>query len=43
MHTSLMMDEVLFEALPWLLWGLGFAIVYVLADCADIAKENYDA
>lgn len=43
MHTSLMMDDVMFEALPWLLWGLGFAIMYVLADCIDTAKENCDA
>lgn len=39
----MMMDEVLAEALPWLIWSVGFAIMYVLADCADIAKENYDA
>ena len=38
MHTGLMMDEVLAEALPWLLWSLGFLIMYMIASFADDAK-----
>lgn len=40
MYTGLMLDEVMYEALPWLLWALGFAIVYTIASAADDAKEE---
>ena len=32
------MNEWYEEALPWLLWALGFLIVYMLASFADDAK-----
>lgn len=40
MHTELMIDEVLVEALPWLLWSLGFAIIYIISAAVDDAKTN---
>lgn len=40
MHTELMMDEVLAEALPWLLWSLGFMIIYMISAAADDAKSD---
>jgi hypothetical protein len=48
MHCGLMTNEVMFEAIPWLVWSLGFSIVYVMASLADDAKldieeENEDA
>lgn len=42
MHTQLMMDDVLIEAMPWLIWSLGFMIVYMIASFADDAKEDFD-
>lgn len=38
MHTQLMMGDILYEALPWLIWSLGFMIVYMIASFADDAK-----
>lgn len=32
--------QVLYIALPWLLWALGFIIVYMIASAADDAKEE---
>lgn len=40
MHTQLMMGGVLYEAMPWLIWSLGFMIVYMIASFADDAKEE---
>lgn len=40
MHTGLMMDEVLVEALPWLLWSLGFMIIYMISADVDDAKSD---
>ncbi|QBQ80840.1 hypothetical protein MM01_00004 [Escherichia phage vB_EcoS_MM01] len=40
MHTQFMMDDVLYEAMPWLIWSLGFMIVYMIASFADDAKEE---
>ena len=40
MHTQLMMDDVLYEAVPWLMWALGFLIVYVIASYADDARTD---
>ena len=42
MHTELMMDEVFAEALPWLLWSLGFAIIYIISAGVDDAKTHFD-
>lgn len=38
MHTELMMDEVLVEALPWILCSLGFSIIYMISAAVDDAK-----
>lgn len=40
MHTQLMMDDVLYQAVPWLIWSLGFMIVYMIASFADDTKEE---
>lgn len=40
MHTELMMDEVFAEALPWLLWSLGIAIIYIISAAVDDAKSD---
>ena len=40
MHTELMIDEVFIEALPWLLWSLGFAIIYIISEAVDDAKTH---
>lgn len=40
MHTQLMMDDVLYQAMPWLIWSLGFMIVYMIASFADDAKQE---
>jgi len=32
--------HVLYSALPWLLWALGFVIVYMIASAVDDAKEE---
>lgn len=40
MYTELMMDDVFVEALPWLLWSLGFAIIYIILAGVDDAKTN---
>ena len=40
MHTELMMDQVMLEAVPWLLWSVGFAVVYIIASLADDAKRG---
>ena len=40
MHTELMMDEVFIEALPWLLWSLGFAIIYIISAAVYDAKTH---
>lgn len=42
MHTELMMDEVLVEALPWLIWSLGFSIIYIISAAADDAKSDFN-
>lgn len=42
MHTGLMMDEILVEALPWLLWSLGFAIIYIISAAVDDAKSDFN-
>jgi len=33
---------VINEVTPWLLWGLGFIIVYMIASFADDAKEDIE-
>lgn len=35
-----MPTDVINEVLPWLLWGLGFMIVYMIASFADDANEE---
>ena len=40
MHTELMMDDVLAEALPWLLLSLGLAIIYMISAAVDDAKRD---
>ena len=40
MHTGLMIDEVFVEALPWLLWSIGFAIIYIISAAVDDAKTH---
>lgn len=40
MHTELMMDEVFAEALPWLLWSLGLAIIYIISAAVEDAKTH---
>lgn len=40
MHTGLMMGEFLVEALPWLLWSLGFMIIYMISAAVDDAKSD---
>ena len=42
MHTELMMDEVFAESLPWLLWSIGFAIIYIISAAVDDAKTHSD-
>ena len=31
---------ILSDAIPWLLWSIGFMIVYMIASFADDAKEE---
>lgn len=40
MHTELMMGDVFVEALPWLLWSLGFATIYIISAGVDDAKTH---
>lgn len=40
MHTELMIDEVFAEALPWLLWSLGLAIIYIISAYVYDAKSD---
>ena len=40
MNTGLMMGEVLVEALPYLLWLLGFMIIYMISAAVDDAKSD---
>ena len=42
MHTGLMIEEVFVEALPWLLWSIGFAIIYIISAAVDDAKTHYN-
>ncbi|QAU04404.1 hypothetical protein [Escherichia phage vB_EcoS_IME542] len=40
MHNQLMMGDVLYQTMPWLIWSLGFMIVYMIASFADDDKEE---
>ena len=40
MHAGLMIDEVFVEALPWLLWSIGLAIIYIISASVDDAKSD---
>ncbi|GCG54451.1 hypothetical protein BvCmsC16A_04170 [Escherichia coli] len=40
MHVELMMDDVFVEALPWLLWSIGFAIIYIISAAVDDDKTH---
>lgn len=40
MNTGLMIDKVFAEALPWLLWSIGFAIIYIISAAVDDAKSD---
>lgn len=40
MHAGLMIDGVFVEALPWLLWSIGFAIIYIISAAVDDAKTH---
>lgn len=40
MHAGLMIDEVFVEAIPWLLWSIGFAIIYIISAAVDDAKTH---
>lgn len=40
MHTGLIIDEVFVEAIPWLLWSIGFAIIYIISAAVDDAKTH---
>ena len=42
MHAGLMIDEVFVEALLWLLWSIGFAIIYIISAGVDDAKTHYN-
>ena len=42
MHTGLMIDDVFVEALPWLLWSIGFSIIYIISAAVDDAKTHYN-
>lgn len=35
-----MTEQIYAEALPWILWSLGFIIVYMIASAAD--EKNLD-
>ncbi|AFH19885.1 hypothetical protein ACG-M12_0004 [Escherichia phage vB_EcoS_ACG-M12] len=39
MHT-IQINDLISDALPWIIWSLGFMIVYIIASFADDAKEE---
>lgn len=39
MHT-IDLTNLIHEATPWIIWSIGFMIVYMIASFADDAKED---
>ncbi len=36
------MQEIYSEAIPWIIWTLGFMIVYMVASAADDARQEIE-